>query len=106
MDIEFLVNVLLELKKASISSTPDTIESVIHKYDMLFLGSKFNNIYSLELRHSLEKIFNYNVSLDELHSVIPQICKTLNMKFEKLIAVKDADKPNPKTATFQITLWE
>lgn len=106
MDINLLTNVLLDLRKASITSTPDTIESVMQKYDMLFLGSKFNTIYSIELRHCLDKTFNYNVSIDELHSVIPQVCKTLDMKLEKLIAATDVTKPNPKTASFQITLWE
>lgn len=105
MSIENLIDVLTELRNASINSSANTIESVMHKYDMLFIGSKFNNIYSIELRHSLEKKFNYIVSMSELNSMIPTVCKTLNMKFEKLIAVEDIGQPNP-AFNYQITLWE
>lgn len=105
MNIENLIDVLTELRNVSINSSPSTIESIMHKYDMLFVGSKFNTIYSVELRHSLDKIFNYIVSMDELNSMIPTACKTLNMKIEQLIAVEDIGQPNP-AINYQITLWE
>lgn len=105
MNIENLIDVLTELRKVSINSSSSTIESIMHKYDMLFVGSKFNTIYSIELRHSLDKIFNYILSMDELNSMIPTACKTLNMKFEQLIAVEDIGQPNP-AINYQITLWE
>lgn len=105
MNIENLIDVLTELRNVSINSSPSTIESIMHKYDMLFVGSKFNTIYSVELRHSLDKIFNYIVSMDELNSMIPTACKALNMKIEQLIAVEDIGQPNP-AINYQITLWE
>lgn len=105
MSIENLTDVLIELRNASINSSPNTIKSIINEYDMLFVGSKFNNIYSIELNHCLNKKFNYILSLAELNTMLPQVCKTLNMTLEKLIAVEDIGQPNP-TINYQITLWK
>ncbi len=105
MTIQNLVDVLVELRNASINSSPNTIKTLMNEYDMLFVGEKFNTIYSEELRHCLDKKFNYLVSINELNSLLPQICKTLNMKLNKLIAVEDIGQPNPMI-NYEITLWE
>ncbi|MFQ7058662.1 MAG: hypothetical protein ACLRQX_08780 [Turicibacter sanguinis] len=41
-----LINVLSELRIASINSTPDTIKTTMEKYDIIFSGEQFNCIYS------------------------------------------------------------
>ncbi|CUP58716.1 Uncharacterised protein [Turicibacter sanguinis] len=95
-----LINVLSELRTASINSTPENIKTTMDKYDMLFLGEKFNCIYSIELAHSLKNFFNVNISHDELLTLIPIACSNLNMKFEELIALG-----NPSTHCYSITLF-
>lgn len=100
-NLNILIDKLSELKNASIKSTTDTIKETMKYYDMLFVGSKFNNIYSNELHHSLKTIHNIDISISELNDLIPTACKILNMKFEKLVGINDADH-----VVYQITLWE
>lgn len=105
-NIQKLSEILLELRNASIRIMNDAeVKSVMHKYDMLFLGSKFNTIYSVELHHSLTKIFKLDITMTELNSLIPTVCNMLNMSFEELIAVEDIGKPNP-AISYQIILWK
>ncbi|AQS04174.1 hypothetical protein [Clostridium beijerinckii] len=105
IDLQKLIDILNELKTASISSTSDTIEATMKKYDMLFVGSEFNTIYSVELHHSINNIFNLKITMDELNSLLPTACNILNMDFEKMIAVNDTGKPNA-AISYQITLWK
>ena len=105
MTIQNLADVLVELRNVSINSSPNTIKSLMNEYDMLFVGSKFNTIYSEELRHCLDKKFNYIVSIAELNSLLPKICKTLNIKLKKLISVEDIGQLDPMI-NYEITLWE
>ncbi|NMF04355.1 hypothetical protein ACUH7Y_24890 [Clostridium beijerinckii] len=105
IDLQKLIDILNELKTASISSTSDTIEATMKKYDMLFVGSEFNTIYSVELHHSINNIFNLKITMDELNSLLPTACNILNMGFEKMIAVNDIGKPNA-AISYQITLWK
>lgn len=72
---------------------------------MLFLGAKFNTIYSIELHNSLNKIFNINTTMGELNSLVPTACNMLNMNIETMVDVKDIGKPNP-AMSYQITLWQ
>lgn len=102
-DLQILIDKLSELKNASIRSTPDTIVDTMRKYNMLFLGSKFNTIYSIELHHSLKTIVDIDMS--ELNNLMPTACSILNMRLEELIAVEDIGKPNP-AISYQIVLWE
>jgi hypothetical protein len=104
-NLEILIYKLTELKNTSIKSTPDTIMEIMKNYNMLFLGSKFNTIYSNELHHHLKTISNLDIDNDKFNILITTACDALNMKFEKLIAVQDIGKSNPYT-TYQITLWE
>ena len=87
-----LINVLSELRIASINSTPDTIKTTMKKYDIIFSGEQFNCIYSIELAHSLKNVFNVNTSHDELLTLIPVACSKLNMKFEELITLGSPSK--------------
>lgn len=103
--LQIIVNNLCELKNESIKSTPDTIKKTVKKYDMLFLGSKFNTIYSIEFHHYLQTKLNIDISMDDLNSLIPAACNILNMSFEELIAVNDIGKPNP-FINYQIVLWK
>lgn len=104
-NLQILIKKLSELRNASIKSTPDTIRETMKKYNMLFVGSEFNNIYSIELHHSLKTIFNIDIAMSELNELIPTACKMLNMNFEELIAIEDIGKTNP-FINYQIILWK
>lgn len=104
-NLKKLIDILNELKTASITSTLDTIKSIMKKYDMLFVGSEFNTIYSIELHHSLINIFNLKITMDELNSLLPTACNILNMSFDKMIAANDIGNPNA-AISYKITLWK
>lgn len=95
----------MELRNSSMKIKNNDVKSVMDKYNMLFLGSKFNTIYSIELHHYINTKLNFNISMDELNSLIPDVCKILNMNFEELIAIEDIGKPNP-SINFRIILWQ
>lgn len=109
MDKRQLVQIFLELRSASNSAkaanTEDSYMELIHKYDMVFGGEKFNIINSIELCHCLKTKFNFEISIDELNNVIPEICKPLNMKYEPLIDLKDSGNPDPPIAAYSISLY-
>lgn len=99
-----LIDVLAELVSASKLITNETdLDATMHKYDMLFLGEKFNTINSLELRHVLATHFDIKISNEELNSFIPKICSSLNMKYTPMILLNDIN--NPKPHCYQIELW-
>lgn len=102
-NLQKLLDVLTELKNVSITSTPDTIREIMGKYNMLFLGAKFNTIYSTELHSCLNNYFNFDITMDELNSLIPTACSMLNMKFEKIVAVETMGTNNP-AISYQISL--
>ncbi|MBU3185631.1 hypothetical protein [Clostridium estertheticum] len=103
-NLQIIIETLSELRNSSIKSTSDTIRETMKKYNMLFLGSKFNTIYSVELHHSLKTIFNIDIDIYELNKLIPTACKMLNMHFEELVSLEDLGKPNP-FINYQIILW-
>lgn len=107
MNSQQLSEILIELRNASMQinllPTENEIKSVMHKYDMLFVGEKFNIIYSLELRHSLEKYFGIKITNEELNKLIPISCASLNMKYEPMAKVEDFSNPIPYC--YQIQLW-
>ena len=104
-----LISVLSQLKLESLSLPPDATEkdlrTLMHKHDMLFLGKNFNTIYSVELCHMLKTKKNIDVSLDELNAIIPETCAALGMKFNSLIDISDAGKPNPNILCYSIELF-
>lgn len=108
MDSKKLMEILIELRSASLqmnlSPTEESVKSLMNKYDMLFLGKNFNTIYSLELMHSINTVFNLCIDNSELNELLPNVCKALNMKCEPMIAVTDVSKSNPPIHCYTITL--
>ena len=97
--VVLLSNALKDLKNASLSiHTDDDLVTTMKKYDMLFLGKKVNEINSIELRHSLEHIFNLEFTNEEQ---LPTVCKSLDMKLE---ALQSLDNLGVTTA-YIITLY-
>lgn len=107
MTNEKLIEILIELKNESLKMntlhSDDEIMSIMRKYDMLFLGKDFNTIYSIELRHSLEKIFGINLTNEELNKLIPSACASLSMQYEPMAKVEDLSNPVPYC--YRIELW-
>lgn len=107
MTNEKLIEILIQLKNESLKmntfNTEEEIKSVMHKYDMLFVGKDFNTIYSLELRHSLEKYFGIELTNEELNELLPTACTSLNMKYSPMAKANDLSNPAPYC--YQIELW-
>lgn len=100
-----LIDILSELRSTSMQTTEDTVMDLMKRYNLLFLGGKFNTIYSQELPQSLKTFFNFSIELDELNQLIPEACKILQMNYEPMIKVSDVGSSNPKIASYAITLW-
>jgi hypothetical protein len=109
MEMQKLVEILMELRSActQVNQTPteENLKKLMHKYDMLFVGKDFNCIYTSELAHSINTVFNIHIENDELTKLIPNVCKLLNMKYEPMVEVAKASMINPPIACYQITLW-
>ena len=99
-----LVNVLLELSSASkaVMSESD-YDKLIHKYNMTFLGEKMNSINTIELTSTISELFGFDTSLDELNSIVPVVCKTLDMKCEAMYDLNNLNRTTP--SCYHITLW-
>lgn len=99
-----LKNILLELASASKSiKNEDDLRNAMNNYDMLFCGNNYNQINSLELRHSLSQKFNIDVTNEHLNSLIPEVCSTLGIHITKLIAADNSENTSPYC--YEITLW-
>lgn len=109
MDKDIFIEILIKLRSDSIlansNPTEDNFKELIHKYDMLFLGEKFNTIYSVELNHALKNHFRIDSNIDELNELIPNICDTLKMKYEPLVYVENVGKADVVDC-YKIILWE
>ncbi len=102
-DIQKLVEILSLLRADSIShqTNPDFL---MDKYaDLIFLGDKYNVIYSHELFITINNYFHMNISNDSLQEIIPAACNLLNMDCTPLKMLKDLNNPTP--FCYQITLW-
>ncbi|MBO9599478.1 MAG: hypothetical protein J7559_16850 [Cohnella sp.] len=100
---QFIVDALLKLKSVTLSiRTEEDLRMAMNKYDMLLLGNDFNTIYARELRHALEHVFKKEISLPDLLAVIPTVCDSLEMKYERMVV---ANSPDTGTADYQITLF-
>lgn len=96
--------VLLELCSASASIIDDPV-SIMHKYNMTFFGSEFNQINTIELANCLKTKFNIDIDISSLNALIPRICSSLNMEFEKYLVLADAGKIDSSTSCYLITLF-
>ncbi|MDB1939185.1 hypothetical protein PMY38_13685 [Clostridium tertium] len=104
-NLKKLIDVLIELRSSSMHANKNTVMDLMKNYNLLFLGSKFNTIYSNELPQSVKTYFNFDISIDKLNQLIPTACKALQMKFKPMIAVSDVGNPNAKINCYTITLW-
>lgn len=104
-NLQRLVNILSELRYSSMQTSEATIHDLINRYNLLFLGSKFNTIYSQELPQSLKTFFDFDIEVDELNQLIPKACDILQMKYEPMIALSDLSKSSKKIYCYTITLW-
>lgn len=96
--IQTIESALLELRAASLASHSDyEIRATMEKYNLLFLGEKFNKIMSMELVSTLKNYFSLEISHDELLKVIPTICDNLKMDLEELAL---AEKPGELAGYF------
>lgn len=108
MTIENLIEVLMELRSESMqlnsNSTETAVKLLMNKYNMLFLGEKFNTIYSNELCYALKDYFHFEVTNDKLNSLLPNACEYLNMKYEPLIQIGKIGH-NSKPDCYSVILW-
>lgn len=103
--VSSISKVLLELRSAA-STTPDEdYDSLIHKYDLIFVGKNRSTIYSGMLCNTLNKHFGIAIEHDELLNLIPGLCAKLSMSYEGMIRVEDSGSPNPPIAQYQINLF-
>lgn len=104
-----IASVLIELKQAGLSiqgnASHETWHSLVERYNILFLGEKFNTIYCRELLYTLNDKFQISIGIEELLSLIPQICFTLGMKTEPLVRLEDAGNPMAPIAEYSIKLF-
>lgn len=103
---EKLMTVLETLQYESIncSKTESEIKNLQRKYNIMFLGSKFNTFYSNELFTVLGDKFKLQINADEFNESLPIACKLLHMKcepFNKLSNMKE-----PTAYVYQVTLFE
>ncbi|HFJ9281656.1 hypothetical protein AT278_25525 [Bacillus cereus] len=88
--LEKIIDVLKELRESSLAIDSESdLKSTMQKYSMLFLGGSFNKITSMELRHCLLTIFEYEISEEEFLKLIPVACKSLRMEVEPLSRLEE-----------------
>lgn len=109
MDKKQLVDILLQLRAEclplQINASDSDIRAIMEKYDMIFLGNKFNSIYSHELCCMMNEKKNIDVSVNELNAAIPGVCSTLGMKIKPLVKLNNAESSNPIVASYEIELY-
>lgn len=104
--IKTIVDALQEIKTAPIGiKTESEYKDLTNKYNMMFLGSKFNVITSLELSHYLRENIDSSISHEFLMSVLPKIKDDLSLELEAQILLEDIEKTERKTANYLIYLF-
>lgn len=88
-------NALIELRMTSATINEENYKEIFSKYDIIFVGKEINIIDTIELCHSLNTYFKIKITREKLNEIIPQICESLNMKFEPLAKIDDLDNPIP-----------
>lgn len=97
-----LVSIFEELKSSSMLITGDP-QAIRQKYNLMFLGEKYNKIYTNDLHACLENYFGINIEYSKLNELVPSICNILSMKYEPMRNINDLSNPIP--ACYQIELW-
>lgn len=97
-----IIEILSALRADSISyqKNPETLMS---KYNLMFLGHNLNFIYTNDLLATIKDFFHVDVSNEELIALIPTACEALSMKYEPMKAIDDINNPIPHC--YKITLW-
>ncbi len=72
---------------------------------MLFLGEKFNIIYSVDLLHTLIAKFRIDIDIETLNKLIPIICPALGMEISPMVRLKDAGNPDAPITCYSIELF-
>jgi hypothetical protein len=98
-----IVQALIDIRNESLKCpiTDAGHKALMDKYNLFFMGSKFNTILSSELAHTLNEHFDINISLDDLNNMVPAVCGALKMSYEEL---QRLDKMDGKTAACFIYL--
>lgn len=104
-NLERLIEILSELRSDSMKATEDTARDLMEQYNLLFLGSNFNTVYSSELPQSFKSFFDFDIDINKLNELIPIACKSLNMDIVPLINHCDSDNPKAEISCYCITLW-
>lgn len=92
---------LCEIRSAAQECGNDP-RNIIKQYDMLFVGKESNTVYSLEIRHSLQKR-GIEISNEDLNSILPSICPELGIALTPMVALNSTNKES--VACYQLTLW-
>ncbi|MEK5008802.1 hypothetical protein MHI11_16750 [Bacillus sp. FSL K6-3312] len=100
-DMMIISKALQDLKQESLSL--NNIKS--ERFDVIFLGEKFNTIYSDELREVLARHYNLDLPHEALLVVIPQLCKHNNMQIKALKNLQNLNKLDEKPSLYQIELF-
>jgi len=99
---ELLRNTLLELRNSAMSiRNEDDLQKNMKKYNMLFLGERFNIVYAREMFHYMKENLGFSLPCEEFLDLVPGVCEGLNMPCETLVFVNNPSK----CADYQITLF-
>lgn len=97
-----LIDILVELSNATRSIMNDTdLESIIAKYNMVFMGPNASQISSAELHNCIKEHFGIDISFQDFDAMLPAACKAAGMQCEDLRLRKNPSKH----AEYLITLW-
>lgn len=82
-----ILTALDEMKNASLTNP----EQAMKKYDIMFLGERFNVITSTELLHTLNNYFGIQIEKDELMRLIPVLSDLNKITCEPLRLLDNPD---------------
>lgn len=103
---DIIIETLKELKSAPVGVKTDSeYKELVNKYNMVFLGSEFNTITSLELANFLEENKDSSISHEYLLELLPQIKDSLSLKLEAQVNLEDADKLDRQISNYLIQLF-
>ncbi len=108
MSVQKLAEVLMELRNASISlganPSEDSVKQLIQKYDILFLGNRFNAIYTSDLCHYLSTQ-GMVIAQETLNQAIPDLCIAIGMSCESTANASDVKKAKRPLSGYRIILY-